>query len=86
MKRYYQPPPWDPGDVLYNTNLKRTGHFKGCGGWIVGRNHEWVIVIPMLGIDVDRDNMEEWWDIRDVEYRGKFMGLHAVGENPGTLH
>ena len=86
MTSYYQPPPWEPGDVLYNTELKRTGHFKGCGGWIVGKNHEWVIVIPMLGVDVETKNMEEWWDMRHVEYRGKFTGLSTVPGSYGTLH
>ena len=52
----------------------------------MGKHHEWVIVIPMRGLDVELSDMEEWWDIRDVEYRGKFTGLHAVPEDRGTLH
>lgn len=86
MKKYYQPPPWNSGDVLYNTDLKRTAHFKGCGGWIVGKNHEWVVVIPMVGLDVDLKDMEEWWDMQNVEYVGKFTGLHVVQQDRGTLH
>jgi|GEM_PF-4843707 len=86
MKKHYQPPPWNSGDILYNTDLKRTAHFKGSGGWIVGQYHEWVIVIPMLGMNVEWQNMEEWWDIRHVEHLGKFTGLHAVPEDRGTLH
>jgi len=37
-------------------------------------------------VDVELKNMEEWWDVRNVEYIGKFTGLNVVPQDRGTLH
>ena len=60
--------------------------FKGCGGWVRGENHDWVIVIPIKGKEPEIQNLEEWWDISEVEYIGKLGVLHAVTEDGGRFH
>jgi len=81
-----KPPPWSSGNLLYHRSFKRMATFKGCGGWIRGENHDWVIVIPISGRNLEFKSMEEWWDISEVEYIGRLGTLHLVTQNDGPLH
>ena len=77
------PPPWKPGDRIYNRELKQAAHYKGF--WAVGRakvekedysmhdtgySGEWVWALT------DDDNEVVWYR-DDVEWLGSFY-VHKV--------
>jgi len=74
-------PPWEGGDKIYNTRLKVTARFWGCGGYLKGRLYDSETgalsnkIRELVRVMYDDGETDGLWLLDDTKYVGEYKGL-----------